>query len=160
MNGDGIGILKINIVYDNDQKVTLWQMTGDKGDKWSEGRVGFDSKNMTYRIHIVGIRGKNENGDISIDDLSFEETYCDLYPPEVVGELTTTATLPTTTTQKPISDEITCNFDAKNTCGWINDTTAELTWTLNRGSTSSIDTGLNFLNKSWLAIGLYLKIVY
>ena len=46
-----------------------------------------------------------------------------------------------TTTQKiQASDEITCNFDQKNKCGWIDDN-SELKWILNKYSTSSSDTG-------------------
>ena len=41
----------------------------------------------------------------------------------------------------PSSNEVTCNFDQNNKCGWIDDTTGNLKWTLNKGSTSSSDTG-------------------
>ena len=46
-----------------------------------------------------------------------------------------------TTQQLPASNEVTCNFDQNNKCGWLDDTTAEAKWTLNKGSTSSLDTG-------------------
>ncbi len=46
-----------------------------------------------------------------------------------------------TTIQVPSSSEVTCNFDQNNKCGWIDDTTAENKWILNKGSTSSSDTG-------------------
>ena len=49
MNGDGIGALQIEIVYDNGQKETIWILGRDKGDQWFEGTVGFNSKNMTYK---------------------------------------------------------------------------------------------------------------
>lgn len=47
---------------------------------------------------------------------------------------TSTTSLVTTTTKIPASDEITCNFDKMNTCGWIDDTTSDLKWTLDKGS--------------------------
>ena len=49
MNGDGIGTLSINLVYDNGKKSTIWEQSGDKGDQWLEGNVGFDSMGLTYR---------------------------------------------------------------------------------------------------------------
>ena len=49
MNGDGIGTININLVYDNGKKVTIWEQSGDKGDQWLEGHVGFDSLGLTYR---------------------------------------------------------------------------------------------------------------
>lgn len=98
-----------------------------------------------FRIKIVGVKGKNSLGHITIDDISFVESQCALSPPEVIDELAFyTTTAPTTTVQVPASDEVTCNFDQKNTCGWIDDTTSNLKWTLNKGSTSSSDTGPTF----------------
>ena len=41
----------------------------------------------------------------------------------------------------PSTDKITCNFDQNNTCGWIDDTSGQLKWTLNKGSTLSSNTG-------------------
>jgi hypothetical protein len=93
------------------------------------------------------VRGTNDKGDIAIDDISFVESTCGLWPPEVIDEFTTTTrstrstTTGTTTTVKPPNDEINCNFDQNYKCGWYDDTTAKLTWTLNKGSTSSSDTG-------------------
>ncbi len=95
---------------------------------------------MFLRIHFIGIRGKNNNGDIAIDDISFDENNCNIKPIDAVYQ--STSTVITTTVQIPASDEVTCNFDQKNTCGWINDVTSKLKWTLNKGSTSSVDTGL------------------
>lgn len=98
--------------------------------------------NSFKRIQIVGIRGKNNKGNIAIDDISFIESQCALSPSEVNNELAQfTSTLPTTTQQMPSSNEVTCNFDQNNKCGWIDDTTGNLKWTLNKGSTSSSDTG-------------------
>lgn len=90
----------------------------------------------------MGIRGKNDRGDIAIDDISFTETNCGVQPVEVLQELSTLTTLPPVTTpQMPASFEISCNFDANNTCGWTDDPTSELKWTVHKGQTSSTDTG-------------------
>jgi hypothetical protein len=50
MNGDGIGTLRVVIWYDNSQKEAIWQLSKEKGDKWYEGTVGFNSRNMTYKL--------------------------------------------------------------------------------------------------------------
>ena len=55
MNGDGIGTLNINIVYDNGKKTSIWELTGDKGDQWLEGNVGIDSLGLTYRFVTGGL---------------------------------------------------------------------------------------------------------
>lgn len=146
MNGNGIGSLQINIWYENSIQQAIWRLSGDKGDKWFEGRVSFISPNMTYRIVIMGIRGSNEFGDIAIDDISFTQSNCALQPTEVTGELnsiqtTTTTTTKSTTTVEPVIANISCNFDNKNTCGWVNDSSANFGWSLHKGSTSSFDTG-------------------
>ena len=58
------------------------------------------------------------------------------------NELAQYTTTPRTTTQQmPASDQVTCNFDENNKCGWLDDTTGEVKWTLNKGSTLSADTG-------------------
>jgi hypothetical protein len=54
MNGDGVGVLKVVLSYDNKKTERIWQLSKDKGDKWFEGRVGFDSKNMTYKLVFSG----------------------------------------------------------------------------------------------------------
>lgn len=49
MNGDGIGTLRVDIVFENSLRKTIWQLSSDKGDQWLEAKVGFNSNNMTYR---------------------------------------------------------------------------------------------------------------
>ncbi len=48
-NGYNIGSLRIDILYENGQREVLWIFSQDKGDKWYEGSLGVNSKNMTYR---------------------------------------------------------------------------------------------------------------
>ena len=95
------------------------------------------------RIQIIGIRGKNNQGNIAIDDISFIESSCKIFPNEVNNELSqfTTTARPITTAQIPTNDKITCNFDQNNTCGWIDDTSGQLKWSLNKGFSSYEDTG-------------------
>ncbi|CAF0741650.1 unnamed protein product, partial [Brachionus calyciflorus] len=141
MNGAGIGTLQIDIIYDNNFRETIWKLSKDQGDQWLQGTVGINSKNMTYRIYMIGIRGKNDLGDIAIDDISFVENSCGIQPIEVLNELAALTTLAPTTTRPLASREITCSFDNNNKCGWTDDSSAPLKWILNKGQTNSSDTG-------------------
>lgn len=49
MNGDGIGSLKIDILFDNGERETIWKLSSHRGVEWFEGQVGFTSKDMTYK---------------------------------------------------------------------------------------------------------------
>lgn len=49
MNGNSIGSLQIDIVYDNGLRLPIWKLSQDQGDQWFEGTVGFSS-NVTYRL--------------------------------------------------------------------------------------------------------------
>ena len=51
--GNSIGTVRVEIIYENDVREILWQLSRDKGDQWLEGTVGFNSKNMTYRLVII-----------------------------------------------------------------------------------------------------------
>lgn len=53
LSGNNIGKIRVDIVYDNKQKETIWQLSADKGDQWLEGTVGFNSKNLTYRLKFL-----------------------------------------------------------------------------------------------------------
>jgi hypothetical protein len=83
---------------------------------------------------------------IKIDDLSFiDDTFCQIQPSEVLDELATLTPFPTTTQPpQPTTQEITCNFDSNNTCGWQNDPKARLAWMLNKGNTETVYTFVYF----------------
>ena len=49
INGKDIGTLRVELVYENNAKEIIWQLSADKGSQWLQGTVGFNSKNMTYR---------------------------------------------------------------------------------------------------------------
>jgi hypothetical protein len=83
-------------------------------------------------------------GVIHVDDFSFKEnSFCALKPSTVVNELTslTSSMLTTSTPEQPASNEITCNFDKTNTCGWLNDPKAQLRWKLSKGASIYDNTG-------------------
>ena len=141
INGGNIGSIKIDIIYDDNYRETIWRQQKDSGDQWLEGRVPFDSKNKTYRIFIVGARGASDKGHIAVDDISFAESNCGLSPSDAKDDLSTTRPPTTTTTLYPPSTLITCNFDSNNACGWINDQSGDFVWKVQKGSTNTYDTG-------------------
>jgi hypothetical protein len=49
MNGYKIGTLSVDIVYENNLRQTIWQLTGDQSYDWMEANVGFSSAGMTYK---------------------------------------------------------------------------------------------------------------
>jgi hypothetical protein len=49
MYGYQIGTLSVDIVYENNIRETIWRLTGDQNNYWSEANVGIDSKGMTYK---------------------------------------------------------------------------------------------------------------
>lgn len=90
---------------------------------------------------MIGIRGKSYFGDIAIDDISFVDSFCGVQPNQVINELSNLTTPMPVSTRPPSSQQISCNFDNNNKCGWIDDLSAKLKWTLNKGSTTSSETG-------------------
>lgn len=49
INGNMVGSIQVDIVYENNARETVWKLSKDKGDQWLYGTIGFNSKNMTYR---------------------------------------------------------------------------------------------------------------
>jgi hypothetical protein len=99
---------------------------------------------LIKRLFVVAKIGKLYTGVIHVDDFSFEENaICSLKPSKVADELTslTPSILTTPTPEQPASNEITCNFDKNNTCGWVNDPRAQVRWTLSKGGYSYKNTG-------------------
>lgn len=90
-------------------------------------------------IYFVGVRGSTELGNIAIDDIEFVDSSCNLKPSSVIDELDalTTTLAASTTPQMPASDEFTCNFDDDNKCGWLDDLSLPVRWTLTKGSQST-----------------------
>ena len=49
----------------------LWNKTGEQGNKWIKGTVNIGG-HANFRIVFEGVRGNGYQGDIAIDDISFE----------------------------------------------------------------------------------------
>jgi len=81
-----------------------------------------------YQIIIEGVRGRNFEGDIAIDDIGILPTdLCALQPSEA----------------DPIAifqEKIACHFE-QDFCQWQLDPTGNFNWTRHTESTPSLDTG-------------------
>lgn len=53
LNGNDIGKIRVEIIYENNVKEIIWQLSADKGSDWLEGTVGFNSRNMTYKYLLL-----------------------------------------------------------------------------------------------------------
>ncbi|CAB3988406.1 MAM and LDL-receptor class A domain-containing 2, partial [Paramuricea clavata] len=106
MYGGGIGILNI---YANNQKI--FSKSGNQGNRW----VGVETPILQfgrYMVKFEGVRGRDYQGDIAIDEISFTPGSC----------------------------SANCNFDNGDTCSYQNGA-GQFNWTVNRGPTPSRGTG-------------------
>ncbi|XP_069102235.1 MAM domain-containing protein 2-like [Argopecten irradians] len=104
--------------HGNKKKVLSY--VGDKGDAWRESCTKVHSQPNDFNLLIEGVRGDGYLGDIAIDDI----------------ELSADVSCSCRAADDP------CDFE-KDTCSWVQDTTDNFDWTLNSGSTPSLDTGPN-----------------
>ena len=51
MKGKDIGSLKVYI-QTNETKMLVWNTTGEKGDKWNFGQVGYKGDSKSYRVRV------------------------------------------------------------------------------------------------------------
>ncbi|XP_013393211.1 MAM and LDL-receptor class A domain-containing protein 1 [Lingula anatina] len=165
MYGVNIGLLRVWIKYPTGTPKPLWEKTGNIGQAWQEGRVSIQNPGGPYQVIFEGVCGNGYQGDIAIDDISFDKVSpCNLLPsdatPTVTQAPTTASTTPTTTTTTTpttitttlsgsattptttlaAQTGIDCNFDV-SLCGWSQDTNDQFDWTRQKGSTSSQNTG-------------------
>lgn len=73
MNGQSIGTLRVWIKYPSSATPKpLWEQIGQKGNQWFEGAVPLSSPKSTFQIIFEGVRGNGYQGDIGIDDITFD----------------------------------------------------------------------------------------
>ncbi|CAL8109886.1 unnamed protein product [Orchesella dallaii] len=119
MYGNGIGTLRV-IVHDveDDQDRVIWSLSGEAGNAWYQGQVPISSF-TAFKIVFEGEVGKNNLGDIAIDDLSFAPGACPSAPQTAAG----------------LSGDCTFEIDE---CGWANvgpaSRTDEMDWERRLGS--------------------------
>ena len=52
MKGKDIGSLKVYIET-NETKTLVWNTTGEQGDDWNFGQVGFKGDSTSYKVGII-----------------------------------------------------------------------------------------------------------
>ncbi|XP_067330349.1 MAM and LDL-receptor class A domain-containing protein 2 [Channa argus] len=100
MEGRGVGELSVYLqTNDIDQeRVLLWDRSGDQGTHWRHGRVTLFSPNTPYQVIFEAVVGDGPRKDIAIDDLTVFNGAC---PPQGF-----------------------CDFET-DFCGWVNYPPAE-----------------------------------
>ena len=53
----------------------VWNLNGNQGNIWKQGEVTLSSK-KAFRVQIEGVRGTSYTGDVSLDDLYFQDGNC------------------------------------------------------------------------------------
>ncbi|XP_046406809.1 MAM and LDL-receptor class A domain-containing protein 1-like [Ischnura elegans] len=99
--GNGIGTLSIILRDEREEKEReIWSLSGEAGNAWYQAEVPVSSSNP-FKIILSGEVGKNNLGDIAVDDLSFTHGSCPTTP-QVAA---------------PIPGD--CSFEVDE-CGWSN----------------------------------------
>ncbi|EFA05741.1 MAM and LDL-receptor class A domain-containing protein 1 [Tribolium castaneum] len=94
-----IYVKKVNETWQLDPKKSLWEKTGNQGNRWFRGFVTIGAISDDYQIVIEGVRGSSYVSDIAIDDV---RVIVNCSPDDAIETETTTAE-PSTWT--PISVE-------------------------------------------------------
>lgn len=101
MFGNGIGTLTISLSDTREsQERDVWSLTGEAGNAWYQAEVPVSSSNP-FKIIIIGKIGKNNLGDIAVDDISLTSGSCPTAP-QIAA---------------PTSGD--CTFEVDE-CGWSN----------------------------------------
>ncbi|CAG7819888.1 unnamed protein product [Allacma fusca] len=85
MFGNGVGMLRV-LIHDkeaNEDRV-VWSLAGEAGNAWYQGQVPISSS-TSFKIVFEGEVGKNNLGDIAIDDISFAPGACPSAPQTAAG---------------------------------------------------------------------------
>lgn len=76
MYGNGIGTLTISISDTREgEDRDIWSLTGEAGNSWYQAEVPVSSANP-FKIVITAKIGKNNLGDIAVDDVSLTPGSC------------------------------------------------------------------------------------
>ncbi|CAH1392773.1 unnamed protein product [Nezara viridula] len=80
MFGNGVGTLSVLLSDTRErQDQEIWSLTGEAGNAWYQAEVSVSSSN-NYKIVLMGKVGKNNLGDIAIDDISLTPGSCPTAP--------------------------------------------------------------------------------
>ncbi|KAJ7380815.1 hypothetical protein OS493_007199, partial [Desmophyllum pertusum] len=123
MFGPHIGALNVYMKDGGQTKTLMYQKVGSQGDEWKEGLLQLSPTKSSYQVIFEGVRGTSYQGDISLDDISFQNNQC------------------------PPSSE--CTFEnvvgsQSSSCGWTQDGSDNFDWSRATGATASYQTGPPF----------------
>uniref|UniRef100_A0A6A7FLR1 MAM and LDL-receptor class A domain-containing protein 2-like n=1 Tax=Hirondellea gigas TaxID=1518452 RepID=A0A6A7FLR1_9CRUS len=100
MYGNGVGSLRVLIINSQDSdEETIWEISGEAGNLWYQGQVPISSS-KPFNIAFEGEVGRNNLGDIALDDISIIQGPCPSAP-QIAGN--------------NLGD---CTFEVDE-CGWI-----------------------------------------
>ncbi|ESO97870.1 hypothetical protein LOTGIDRAFT_152977 [Lottia gigantea] len=152
MYGAQLGTLNV-YVASGSQETLIWQLFGDRGNKWQYGRFSIPNPKQNFKVIFEGVVGNSVTGDIALDDLRLLTSSCTVYPKNAAyNPITTTTPKPTTPTRKATlppgvttvkpkgPNTVTCNFEI-DLCAWKQSTDDDFDWTRHKGSTQTSSTG-------------------
>ncbi|XP_035827615.1 MAM and LDL-receptor class A domain-containing protein 1 [Aplysia californica] len=154
MHGNTIGTLNVWVSqYSDGSLLPIWSLQGQQGTDWLPASAKIPPQTDSYQVIFEGKRGSNWDGDIALDDITFDgAASCDVSPTKArptFGAVTLPPNLvnssPTSsTTGKPSStpsgQSVSCDFES-NTCGWSQNQNDDFDWRRNTYGTSSTSTG-------------------
>uniref|UniRef100_A0A2C9KBP7 MAM domain-containing protein n=1 Tax=Biomphalaria glabrata TaxID=6526 RepID=A0A2C9KBP7_BIOGL len=75
MNGPTVGTLNIWVKQSSDNSLRpIWSLSGNQGQSWMIGQALIPRQTGSYQVIFEGVRGSNWNGDIALDDITFDNT--------------------------------------------------------------------------------------
>ncbi|XP_035827622.1 MAM and LDL-receptor class A domain-containing protein 1-like [Aplysia californica] len=143
MTGNVQSTLNIRIrIPDINKDEYVWQIKDtNQASNWQQARLPIPVISHDYTVVFEGVYGAkttNPIGGIGFDDVSFTDSSCAILPANAAPSAQPSQR-PTQVTGTP-TGAINCDFE-KDFCGWVSDTAAQIQWSRNVGSTSSIGTG-------------------
>ncbi len=133
MKGAGIGNLTLYIRTANKAILPLFKRSGQQGSNWIMGNMTLPPQVMEglYSDFIFEATiGSSVLGNIALDDIDYTPGFSCEYL------ASTTRPPPTTTTLSPIYEELTCDFDSGNFCGWYAEVASDIAWVRRNSLTS------------------------
>lgn len=77
MYGSGVGSLEVKLKLSDGRYNTLTQLYGDQGNQWKQMIVPIYAQ-RDFEIMIQATAGTNWQGDVAIDDITFENCFADI----------------------------------------------------------------------------------
>ncbi|XP_044260741.1 MAM and LDL-receptor class A domain-containing protein 1-like [Tribolium madens] len=111
-----IYLKKVNETWQLDPKKSLWEKSGNQGNRWYRGFITIGSINTDYQIVIEGVRGRSYVSDIAIDDV---RVIHNCSPDDEIETETTTAEPSTWTPISVESCENRCNTNDTHFSDWL-----------------------------------------